>query len=84
MIPSSYVVFYTNIQLFGLVVGILVNLLYILSAINLLRLIKLCAMTEPGVIPAIPGVQRGLEISKLAANATGLMVKYKSEGERVF
>ena len=54
IVPSSQVLFYTNIQLFGLVGGIIVDVFYFASIFNLCRLIKKCAYTEPGVIPAIP------------------------------
>ena len=52
--PSSYVVIYTNIQLFGVIFGIIVNIFYVASALNLVRLIKNCGCTEPGIVPAIP------------------------------
>ena len=57
ILPSSYVVFFTNIQLFGLVPGVIVDLFYTCSILNLLRLIYLCAYTEPGIIPAVPSRQ---------------------------
>ena len=54
IVPSSQVLFYTNIQLFGMVGGIIADVFYFASIFNLCRLIKKCAYTEPGVIPAIP------------------------------
>ena len=54
IVPSSQVLFYTNIQLFGLIGGIIADVLYFGSIFNLCRLIYKCAYTEPGVIPAIP------------------------------
>ena len=76
ILPSSYVVFFTNIQLFGLVTGIIVDIFYICSILNLLRLIYKCAYTEPGIIPAIPS-NRSHQIRNQSANGDGLHVEYK-------
>jgi len=48
-------------QLFGTIGGLIANVVYLGSILNLLRLIYTCALTEPGVIPAIPS-QRSPEI----------------------
>ena len=54
LVPSMYVLIYINIQLFGLVFGLIIDSLYLVSLLNLVRLIYLCATTDPGIIPAIP------------------------------
>ena len=83
IVPSSYVVLFTNIQLFGLVNGLIVDIFYIASILNLLRLIYNCAYTEPGIIPAIPS-SRSHQIRNQSANGDGLHVEYKSEQERPY
>ena len=72
-----------NIQLFGVVGGIIADLLYAVSILNLLRLIYYCAMTEPGVIPAIPS-QNSPEIRNLNFKKDGIHVEYKREIERPY
>ena len=48
------VTFCRNIQLFGLKLGLVVDVLHALSMINVLRILFKCAYTEPGIIPAVP------------------------------
>jgi len=52
MAPFFYVI--RNIQLFGIAGGIFVDVFYLASILNLIRLVSKCANTEPGVVPAIP------------------------------
>ena len=54
MPASIYVLCFTNIRLFGVGLGLGFDVLYLLSMLNLLRLIYKCAYTEPGIVPAIP------------------------------
>ena len=70
-----------NIQLFGLVGGLIVDIFYTCSILNLLRLIYLCAYTDPGIIPAIPS-KRTHAIRNQCANTDGIHVEYKGERER--
>lgn len=69
--------------MFGLIGGILADMVYGASICNLLRLIYCCAMTEPGVIPAIPS-QRSPEIRDQSFKKDGIHVEYKSEVERPY
>ena len=63
IVPATcFVLFYTNIRLFGLGYGILFDVFHTASMLNLLRLIYLTGHTEPGIIPAIP--TEGLDKSK--------------------
>ena len=69
--------------MFGIIGGIVADLFYSVSILNLLRLIYKCAYTEPGVIPAIPG-KRSAEIQKYIASQDGIHIEYKTEGERMY
>ena len=69
--------------MFGLVAGLVVDVFYLGSILNLLRLIYKCAYTEPGIIPAIPGKQ-GDNVRDLSAASKGIPVEYKTEGQRAF
>ena len=73
IIPCSYLIFFTNIQLFGLVGGIIVDIFYIASIVNLMRLIYRIAHTDPGVVPAIP-LKRTDVLQKLGDNQKGIYV----------
>lgn len=72
-----------NIQLFGVVGGLLADALYLASIFNLLRLIYKCALTEPGVVPAIPS-QKSPEIRNQNFKKEGIHVEYKREVERPY
>lgn len=72
-----------NIQFFGVVGGIIVDVFYVASILNLLRLIYMCAYTEPGVIPAIPS-KRSDSLKRLSDNNNGIFVNYKSHAERAY
>jgi hypothetical protein len=52
--PTLYVLIYSNIQQFGLKLGLVVDVLHALSMLNVLRILFKCAYTEPGIIPAVP------------------------------
>lgn len=71
-----------NLQLFGTLGGILVDLIYLASILNLLRLIYKCAYTEPGICPAIPSKNSHAIRSQTAAQ--GIHVEYKTEAERPY
>ena len=63
--------------------GILVDILYAANILNLLRLIKCCAFTEAGIVPAIPS-KRSHEIRNQSAKNDGIKIEYKPESERSF
>ena len=66
-----------NMQLFGIVGGIIVDILYLGSVLNLLRLIYKCATTEPGIIPAIPS--QTCDLMRLqSVTKDGIHVEYKT------
>ena len=69
--------------MFGLVGGIIADILYGASIFNLLRLIYCCAYTEPGVIPAIPS-QNNPNIRDENFKKDGIHVEYKREVERPY
>ena len=63
--------------------GIIVDVFYTCSILNLLRLIYLCAYTEPGIIPAVQS-EHSHAIRNQCANSDGIHVEYKSEQERAY
>ena len=81
--PSCYMLAYTNIQLFGLIGGIFVDIFYLASMLNLLRLIYKCAVTEPGIIPAVSEA-RNKELHDKKPQSGEIKVVYKTESERDF
>lgn len=69
--------------MFGITGGILADVVYLTSILNLLRIIYECALTEPGVIPAIPST-KSPHIRLQNFSKKGIHVEYKREVERPF
>ncbi len=63
--------------------GLVVDVIYLASILNLVRLVWKCACTEPGVVPAIPS-SRSHEIRNQSVQKDGIHVEYKSEAERTY
>ena len=57
-------------QLFGLALGLVVDVFYLVSTLASLRLIFKCAYTEPGVVPSVPG-DRAKELRELVSSGDG-------------
>lgn len=72
LFPSIFVLIFTAFGLGGKIGGVFIDLLYVLSLLNLLRIHHLCRNTEPGILPRIRS-------KKIDYNKT-YNVKYRSPG----